>query len=63
MRSKEPLQKAAELLKIDPEALTKCLLKRIVKYPGQTIEVEHTQEEAMSILDSLIKSVYSRLFT
>ena len=63
MRSKEPLQKAAELLKIDPEALTKGLLKRIVKYPGQTIEVEHTRDEAMSILDSLIKSVYSRLFT
>jgi myosin-5 len=63
MRSVEPLGKAAVLLKTDSETLSKCLMKRIVKYPGQTIEVEHTRDEATSVLDSLIKSIYSRLFT
>ena len=62
VRNTEPIAKAAELLKIEPEALSKCLLKKTVKYPGQTIEVDHSKDEAMSVQHSLIKSIYSRLF-
>ena len=49
VRNFEPVAKAAELLKIEPEALSKCLLKKRVKYPGQTIEVDHSKDEAMSV--------------
>ena len=60
--SNEPILKAAPLLKIEPDALVKCILKKTVKYPGQVIEVEHSKGEALNVLHSLIKSVYSRLF-
>ena len=49
MRNTEPIAKAAELLKIESEALSKCLLKKTVKYPGQTIEVDHSKDEATSV--------------
>ena len=49
VRDIEPITKAALLLKIEPEALLKCLLKKTVKYPGQTIEVDHSKDEAMSV--------------
>lgn len=55
--------KASLLLKIAHESLEKCILKKTVKYPGQTIEVDHSKSEALNALNSLIKSVYSRLFT
>lgn len=63
MNSTEQVKKAAKLLKIEPDVLSKCLLKHTVKYPGQTIEIEHSRDEATNMLNSLIKSIYSRLFT
>ena len=63
MSATEEVNKAAKLLKIESDVLSKCLLKRTVKYPGQTIEIEHSRDEAVNVLHSLIKSIYSRLFT
>ena len=44
--SNDDITKAAKLLKVEPDALKKCLLKKTVKYPGQVIEVDHSQAEA-----------------
>ena len=33
-----------------------------MKYPGQTIEIDHSKSEATGAHHSMIKSVYSRLF-
>ena len=57
------IEKAASLLKVDPAALSQSLLKKVVKYPGQTIEVDHSRDEATNVLHSFIKSIYSRLFS
>ena len=38
------------------------MLKKTVKYPGQTIEIDHSLTEALSVHHSLMKSIYSRLF-
>ena len=38
------------------------LLKRTVKYPGQTIEVELSHVDACNVHHSLLKSIYSKLF-
>ena len=58
----EMVTKAANYLKISDTALSKCLLKKTVKYPGQTIEIDHSRTEALSVHHSLLKSIYSRLF-
>lgn len=34
MSATEEVNKAAKLLKIESDVLSKCLLKRTVKYPG-----------------------------
>ena len=62
IRSVTPITTAATYLKIDPDILSKTILKKTVRYPGQTIEIDHTRAEAISAHHSLIKSIYSRLF-
>jgi len=62
IKNTEMVSKAATYLKVQEENLSKCLLKKTVKYPGQTIEIEHSRVEALSVHHSLLKSVYSRLF-
>lgn len=62
LSGEEHLAKAAELLGIDVDELRKSILMKIVRYPGQVMEIDHTLDEARHAHESLIKSAYAKLF-
>ena len=47
---------------IDVDELRKSILMKIVRYPGQVMEIDHSLDEARHAHESLIKSAYARLF-
>ena len=62
IESTETLVEVSKLLKIDSDLLSKSMLVRTVKYPGQTIELNLSTKEASDARDSLAKTIYSKIF-
>jgi myosin-5 len=58
------LKTACDLLGVDATAMTKALLHKEIKIPGQPepIMKKLSQEAAMSQVDAVAKMVYSRIF-
>ncbi|CAJ1399737.1 unnamed protein product [Effrenium voratum] len=62
LRDESPARRAAELLGLPPEELTKCMLVRKIAVGRELVESPQREEQAKSSRDSLSKFIYARLF-
>jgi hypothetical protein len=60
--TEEPLARAAELLRVDAEALGKCMTVRVNVIAGEKYDVPLEPEAAADARDALSKAIYARVF-